>query len=516
MSESTPIPAPYAGDVSALPPLPSAKVRSEKTARLVPLFGGLAASIVAFDACFWQVQVLGFSLAVFVIVLAGVILTSRNAQLRNPSLRLVLLLLAGALGATVIETGTTNSLVLLSLILVLTGETHFQGVASHWGRALSQIVALVRAPGRIFWLGGALLEASFAEGAGWMGGLFGGCLLALPAVFLALLFGSLLAEGNQVFGSWTNSFFSWLWREVELYLNASRMGLWCLVAFATLPLLRPVEVSDWWWSWTGRLPRFPGLVPARGAVFSSALILVTLNALFFVANFADLLFLWSKQTLPMDVDYSTYVHEGVNALIVTVVLSAGVLAVIFQQTLEVARRRELKALAYIWILQNLFLLVSVAFRLRLYIEAYNMTVLRLSVLLFLLLVAVGYGLLVLKIAADKSLSWLLGGCVLSVLATFYLAQFLNLAGWSAGYNVAQWEKNRSRPLDVNYLRALGPAAWPALRHASDLDPSGDAIVQWIGARNAEASAPHSAWDWTHWREFSLRAWLNHGAFDDKK
>jgi hypothetical protein len=349
-------------------------------------------------------------------------------------------------------------------------------------------------------------------------------LLAVPALVLALIFGSLLASGNAVFGSWTNNFFDWLWKELALYLNPERIAMWLFVAFLILPLLRPAHVSAWWWKSTENLPRLPEILPTRAALFSSGLVLVILNLLFLVANIADALFLWSGQALPVGVTYSGFVHHGVNSLIVTVLLSAFVLTTIFQQALNVAQRRELKALGIAWIAQNLFLLLSVALRLKLYIEAYDMTVARLSVIIFLVLVAVGYALLTVKIMREKSLSWLIGGCVLAVFATFYITQFLDLAGWSANYNVARWEKDRTRNLDVIYLTSIGPAAWPALSRAtnlgadwpSDFKREGETLGPLTSERAHELNWPRAELSLAHWREFSLRAWLNRWALDDKK
>jgi len=217
------------------------------------------------------------------------------------------------------------------------------------------------------------------------------------------------------------------------------------------------------------------------------------------------------------VTYSGYVHRGVDSLIVTVILSAFVLTTIFQQALNVTQRRELKALGIFWIAQNLFLLLSVALRLKLYIEAYDMTVTRLSVLIFLALVAVGYVLLTVKITTGKSLSWLVGGCVLAVFATFYLTQFFNLAGCSANYNVARWEKDRTRNLDINYLIELGPPAWPARRHAEELDPSVRGAWQKAGRlyTRDESGLAQAKFDTVHWREFSIRAWINRWALEEK-
>ena len=236
------------------------------------------------------------------------------------------------------------------------------------------------------------------------------------------------------------------------------------------------------------MPRLPEIIPTHGALFSSGLVLLVLNLLFLVANGADALFLWSGQVLPAGVTYSGFVHNGVNSLIATVILSALVLATIFQQALKVTRHGGLKLLGLVWIAQNLFLLLSVALRLKLYIEAYDMTVTRLSVMIFLALVAAGYALLTVKITREKSFSWLLAGCVLAVSATFYVTQFLDLAGWSANYNVARWEEDTTRRLDYWYLGRSGPGAWPALNRAYEFHASNEVTHALIrhALENAEA------------------------------
>lgn len=505
-----------------LPPTPSPfaptlQVNLKPPVRLPRLLLGLALAVGIFDLCFWGASAMGFSLAVYALVLAGIIMGNRESMSRSRRAVLLIALLFGAALAATIETGVTNTFVLLILVVALAGETFFGEIESQWGRWLSQCIALVFAPGRVFWLGARLMEAAFRGGVGWTGGLIGGCLLAIPALVLALIFGSLLATGNAVFGSWTNTFFDWFWKELALYLDPWRIALWCLVAFLILPLLRPANVAAWWWKWTENLPRLPEILPTRAALFSSGLVLVVLNLLFLVANIADATFLWSGQALPSGVTYSGFVHNGVNSLIVTVILSAFVLVTIFQQELKVAQRRDLKLLGLLWIAQNLFLLLSVALRLKLYIEAYDMTVTRLSVLIFLALVAVGYTLLTVKIMREKSLSWLIGGCILAVFATFYITQFLDLAGWSANYNVARWEKDRTRKLDVAYIYRLGPAGWPALRRAADQGGASWAAPYppLVTACTGEASEPRARFDSHHWREFGLRAWMNRWALDEK-
>jgi hypothetical protein len=499
---------------SPLPPVP--QINAQPPVRLARLLLGLALAVAVFDLCFWGADDQpGLSVAVFIIALAGIILGNRESR-GGKFTALLVVLLAGAAYAAAVETGITNTIVLLVLILALAGETFFGEIESPWGRWLSQGIALVFAPGRVFWLGARLMEAGLGGGLGWTGGLIGACLLAIPALILALIFGSLLAAGNAVFGSWTNSFFDWLWRELALFLNLERILMWLFVAFLILPLLRPAQIAHWWWKWTESLPRLPEILPTRAALFGSGLVLVVLNLLFLVANIADALFLWSGQALPAGVTYKAYVHEGVNALIVTVILSAVVLTTIFQQEVKVVKRRELRLLAYAWIGQNLFLILSVTEKLRRYIVTYEMTVARLSTIIFLILVSVGFILLTIKIVQDRSISWLIGGCVLAVFVTFYITQFLDLAGWSANYNVAMMAQNPGYRFDTATMCQWGADVWPALRRAHELDPTNPDITSaWQAAHTGSDYTDRSGIDWQHWREFSLRAYLNRGALEEK-
>ena len=418
----------------------AARISAALLARLV---GSTVVAVAAFDLCFWNVAAPGFSVAVFFALLWAAVLVNRPPAQRRTRETLILLALGvGALAETVVESGFTNILVLLVLTVVLAGQTSFVETDSKWGRWLAQGVALLRAPGRVVWLGWALVEAAFSGELSWLGGIAGSLLIAAPALVLLVIFGSLLASGNAVFGAWTGDVFTWLWAHLTFDIEPARLALWIFALLAVLPLLRPVQVASWWWSWTQHLPRVPDLVPHRAALASSAVTLAAMNGLFLLANAADLACLWGGSALPRGVTYASYVHEGVNTLIFTVVLSAGVLVMLFQQTPAIAARRVLQVGAYLWIAQNIALLVSVARRLKLYIDAYDMTVERLGVIIFLVLVAAGYAVLTLKIARCKSLSWLVGGCVVAVFTTFYVTQFLNLAGWTAEHNVTRWSGTR--------------------------------------------------------------------------
>jgi hypothetical protein len=476
---------------------------AEPAPALGRILGGTAFIVAVFDFCFWHLDdTPGSSVAVFFAAVAAIIGFNRLGRPLRFTGRLILLLLAASLLETVVETGFTNAITLIILIVAWAGETYFTSRSSFWHRLIAQASALAIAPGRLLWLGLALINISVTSRSTFLNRSAKGVLIVLPSLLLVLIFGSLLSAGNLIFSVWTHDFFDWIWTHFSFVPEPMRIMVWVIIATPALALLYPSE------SWKRPLQvlekagRWPDLLPQGAAFLSSALVLGTMNLLFLIANIADALFLWSGGNLTGGATYSDLVHHGVNALTFTVLLSALVLTSIFQQALPVARRRELKILAFFWIVQNLFLLLSVGLRLKLYMDAYDVSVERLGVIIFLVLVAAGYALLAVKISRDKSLWWLIGGCLFAIFVTFFITQFLNLGGWAANTNEARWERDRSRHLDVNYLYDLGPAAWLALARAEKL--GGIAPKLWEKELNLDFRTNEQE----QWREFSLRAHRN--------
>jgi hypothetical protein len=216
------------------------------------------------------------------------------------------------------------------------------------------------------------------------------------------------------------------------------------------------------------------------AIWQSCAIFVTLNVLFFIVNSIDVIYLWGQDSaaaLPQNVSFSAFVHQGVYSLIFAVLLSAVVIVAIFQQETRVTRHPVLKGLAWAWIAQNLLLIAGVVLRLKLYVDAYQLSELRVYVGCFLLLVTAGFVLLALHVARGKTLGTLVWRNVLATFALFFVLQFPDVSGWVARFNVAQWQRDATRTLDLAYLESMGPSAWPALCDVASSDAKQNGTVR---------------------------------------
>ena len=111
-------------------------------------------------------------------------------------------------------------------------------------------------------------------------------------------------------------------------------------------------------------------------------------------------------------------------------------------------------------------------------DALQLSTERVYVGCFLVLVSIGFLLLAWHVARDGDINALIFRCALAVFALFFALQFANVAGFVAHYNVARWEQNPKRTLDLPYLEYLGPDAWPA-------------IVEVASFKGASSDEPHS-------------------------
>ena len=166
------------------------------------------------------------------------------------------------------------------------------------------------------------------------------------------------------------------------------------------------------------------------------------------------------------------------------------------------------------------LVISSILRLDLYIGVYSLTYWRIAAFVWMGLVAAGLVWIVARIALWKSNAWLLSANLLTLSATLYACCFINFAATIANYNVDHSLEMTGQgiPLDAWYLRALGPAAFPALdrfldhqsRTAAANDP---AFRELAGVRGSDEN-----WYRTiqrNWRAWSFRDWRLFRALDKR-
>ncbi|MBI5541033.1 MAG: DUF4173 domain-containing protein [Bacteroidia bacterium] len=136
---------------------------------------------------------------------------------------------------------------------------------------------------------------------------------------------------------------------------------------------------------------------------SALVLLVLINLLVLAANIVDIKFLWFGFEFKEGMNLKQFVHEGTYLLILSILLSMGILLYIFRKNQNFfARGKILRKLAALWIVQNLILAISVGIRNYHYIDQYGLAYKRIGVFIFLMLVLFGLYTFFIKILRKKS------------------------------------------------------------------------------------------------------------------
>lgn len=417
---------------------------------------GLLVAIVIGDWFFWN-HALGVNFALYILLLAGLVYLNRPAHPFAKSDCVIVGLLALGVIQCGLRSSLSNTLVLLALLIYISGHTLYNQLGPIWVRWIQGVLGSIKFPQsiaqfiylvqtRTVKLPQMNEKLSKLWSVSWLG-------LGLLIVFTLILSAgnALLAERLEGIYSTVTDFIL----EVALP-SPSHIVFLIFLSGIALVLILPGRFEIAPNRWHSELPEIPVSQEGRSiAVMRSTIALVAVNGLFLMTNSLDVSHLWLSEGLPRGVGYSQYVHEGVGSLNFAVVLSAIVLTLVFQQGGGISRSKPIKALALLWILQNLFLVLGVYLRLKLYIDAHWLTPKRIYVGIFLLLIVTGYAFLSWHIFKNRSVKKLLLRNAMAVGILFYAIQFFNVRAIVADYNFAQWERNPEHHIGNDFQSVLG-------------------------------------------------------------
>ena len=332
---------------------------------------------------------------------------------------------------------------------------------------------------------------------------FGGALVRgllvwlVPAAF-ALVFALLFVAANPLLEA---GFHAIRLEALLELLDPVRVILWGIVAVMAWPLIAPRLLA-----WTGPAA-VPGPVPsqAESLIFGTVAIrnsLLVFNALFAVQSAMDLVYLWGGVRLPDGMSHAEYAHRGAYPLIATALLAAAFVLAAMRKGGAGERSALIRGLVYLWIAQNVLLVVSSMLRLELYVEEYTLTGLRLAAGLWMGLVAIGLVLIVARIALGRSNGWLVASNLVALGVTLFGVSVVDTNAMIAWYNVAHSREmsGKGLPLDTGLMGELGWPALPAIDYFLAQVPTngGDAYRDLRLMRGAAAEDILQTADWRSW------------------
>lgn len=185
-----------------------------------------------------------------------------------------------------------------------------------------------------------------------------------------------------------------------------------------------------------------------------------LNLMLLVLNAGDVSTIWLNGALPKGVSQSDFVHDGVELIILSIVIAATLIMFLFRRNFSTIQGYPaIRWLVYIWILQNLIMLFSTAWRNHIYIHDYNLTHKRIGVYAWIILAMIGLILILIKVKSERSNWFLVNANFTCWLLFLTLGSTINWDVWITRYNL------RNKPItqvDFRYLFSLSDSNIPEL------------------------------------------------------
>lgn len=468
-----------------------------KSRTILPVMWSFPAAVIltaVFDYFFYD-RIPGWPTALFLLVLLGCSIPCDMMRLKNRGIY------SGAAVALLGIAGTFADPDFLSVFIAVTALLIFRmAVESEPADDLLTLVFrfpiyLFTAPFRI-----ALFSAHFKQLSKFIDkGLGKLILLWIVPIAASLVFIGFFGAANPVIEGWIDKTVKFIGDIINsiAFPSAGRIALWAVVfsfVFAFLWMIkmsRHIPVIETFRqqfvipsSNLKNTPEKP-LLPTEfmnetfpKVVFRS---MILFNIVFAVQNLLDVEYLWAGASLPQGMTYAQYAHRGAYPLIFTALLAGLIVLIVFS-----VKKREgriwtgVRLMVYLWMLQNVFLVLSSVLRLEKYVSIYSLSRLRVAAFIWMLLVAAGLVLLIYKVWKDKNAVWLLKANALVLGAVLIACCFMDIRGSIASYNVRHCreysvpDKDGTVPaaLDIVYLETLGYPALPAYRFLREKEYKG--------------------------------------------
>lgn len=471
-----------------------------------------AAALVALADFLFYGHRLGISLALFLaaLALASACLNPLRAE-ASRRWHAAILIAAGLL--PIIEDVTWLSVTIALLAVAASARMLTEARRLSWPEHLRAALRLPFAgPFRL--LGDFARASRYGRRRQVKSGLLAGLLGWAVPLLLCAVFAALFVSANPLLERWLNridiqSMLEQLFSGRSLFWAVMLCLIWPLVRLRSLRrrkrnALKPSAIA----AATDPLDLLSDLTIKRS--------LILFNGLFAIQTAMDLAYLWGGVSLPDGLSHASYAHRGAYPLVATALLAAAFVLVAMRPSGAGTRSPLVKMLVLVWVGQNILLMLSALLRLKLYVDAYSLTELRMAAFVWMLLVAAGLVLILVQILSQRPVGWLVSANVAVLALTLYAYSFVDTAVVIANYNIRHSYEMRGtgQRIDVAYLWALGPGIIPALdRYAPRIAAVGNppSEVKW-GWSQAKVASYRDGLAGRHraaqidWRAWSFRDW----------
>ncbi len=216
--------------------------------------------------------------------------------------------------------------------------------------------------------------------------------------------------------------------------------------------------TDMYITITGRFAK--GNLALKNSLLAGLFSLIFLNVILLFVNGVDVAYLWLGFSYHAGFEWVGFVHQGAEILVVSILLAILVVIGLFKGNINFyAKNIWLKRLAFLWVLQNAFLALSVGLRNYYYITHMGIAYKRIGLFVFVALVLFGLLTVAQKIYLRKTNYYLFRINAWAGLTALVICACINWDVMIANYNLGNKDK---LIVDVQFLMTLDESAFPIL------------------------------------------------------
>lgn len=204
--------------------------------------------------------------------------------------------------------------------------------------------------------------------------------------------------------------------------------------------------------------------------YIAIVLFILLNIIISIINYLDIKYIWIY--FKWDGGFlKDMVHQGTYLLIFAILISMAISLYYLNSNLVFVKNNKiLKTLIIIWLIQNIIMIVSVAFRNGYYIQYFALAYKRIFVYFFLATCLVGIISIIIKTLKEKSTAFLLHINSISIFLVFLSASLFNWDLIIAKYNFSHYKESY---VHYEFLQDLNNSALPYLEtnkvHLHEID-----------------------------------------------
>lgn len=194
--------------------------------------------------------------------------------------------------------------------------------------------------------------------------------------------------------------------------------------------------------------------------FAGLLLFILLNLMLLGLNAGDIQTLYFGVGLPKGITHADFVHSGVGLIILSIIIATSLIMLLYRKEYHgIKGDKTLKAFVYLWIIQNLIMLVSTAYRNQMYIHQFNYTYKRIGVYVWLSLAVIGLIIMFIKIYKERSNWYLIKSNIALWFTVLSLSSCFNWDKIITKYNLTN---KPIKDIDFYYLFSLSDTNIPEL------------------------------------------------------